>query len=230
MNFEKGLLCTLTNEKANFGQTGCNDYQEDISEKAIQTEKLQQSINEKYSKASIKQDLLSIPKFKSYREFYVEDYKTTNSKIIIERDNTIYQIGSFTLPFLIGYTVYSHWNKLLNFEIGILTILFVMIIVNIILFKISFLKTLKNSSIEINSNFVCFTSYELLSNKKNESLIHWNNIFDFGIKTTYANQHSIERVVIFDKSGNEISLNGESFEMTNNKVVSIIKYGIDNYI
>lgn len=230
MSFEKGLLCELTNEKANFGQTGCNDYKEDISEKAIQTEKLQQLINEKYSEPSIKQDILSLPKFKSHRGFYVEDYKLKKSKITIERDNTIYQIGSLTLPLLIGYSIYSHLNDLLSFEIGIWIILLAMIIANIILLRISFFKTLKSSSIEINSNFVCFKSFELLSNKENKNLIYWNNIFDFGIKTTYANHHSIERVVVFDKSGNETTINGESFEMTNNKVISIIKYGIDNYI
>lgn len=222
LNFEKGVLCKLTEKVAEFDVNGCSNYKTDVAEKETSIRKAKEIIKESYPETNLMSSLLSNKSYKSSEKINIQKVEIKNEKKVVE--NNKYE---FIIAFLFGlgvfiYNIYLHFEEVKAFTSEILFLLSTGVLVILSIGYFAFIKKHKNNEITIDNNKIKFTKFSLL-NEKTESTIYWNEIAEFGVLTTPHKNGNIEEVLVRSFSGKEVLIHPETYKTSIERILEILK-------
>jgi hypothetical protein len=227
MTLKEGIICGLTNKKANFIEN-CENYLEDGELALERVEKVKLKIFEKYPKKNIVGNILSSDYYKSSSEVKAQEFKKVNSKTF-KYDPTHFKFLFFFV--LIGSVIIAILKlngvmNLLDNKSEMLNLGFALLFSSW-LFYLGFIKEFKNNNIKIDNIGIHFKKSKYGIKYENQS-VKWNEILEFGIVTKPNKNYTMHSIIFGTKTFDILEMNISSSEITPEQYVEIIKEKMKN--
>ena len=227
MNLKEGIICGLTNKKADFSEN-CENYLEDRELALERIEKVKLKIFEKYPKKNIVGNILSSDYYESSSEINAQEYKQVNSKTF-KHDPTHYKFLLYFVvvgAIIIAFLKFNGVISLLDTKSEMYNLGFVLLF-SILLYYVGFIKKFENNNIKIDNTGINFKKSKYGIKYENQS-VKWNEILEFGIVTKPNKNYTMHSIVFGTKTFEILEMDVSSSEITPEQYVGIIKGKIKN--
>jgi hypothetical protein len=205
-NFDKGFVCNITNEIANF-EKDCVNYCCDEKEKEKLEENLKIEIETNFPEQinSNLNLLFGVPFYKDSEQF--------NSEFKTSKKNIVYSTEYFSQYVVIGIFILASTFNLFRKNIDDFSFNASIVFIIVMISYAVYISLKEKKTIEIDTEGIII----------NKIKIYWNEIYRFGIKTI-PGKHTEYKLIIFTitRGNKTISLN--EYNVGKDKIIQIMKF------